>query len=115
MWQKIRERVMTMSKPGLLVTILVIVLGTVDLCFVVFGGTGSSVSNFLINAGYKSPVFIIGVGFVCGHLYGQMWEDTPEGWANRDAQKKRDLRTALFACMAYEGLRTIFVYVWSLI
>lgn len=60
---------------GLVTTILIITLGIVDLCFVLFGGTGSSVSSFLINAGFKSPVFVFGVGFVCGHLFGYM---TPE-------------------------------------
>lgn len=65
----------TMPMAGLVTTILIITLGIVDLCFVLFGGTGSSVSSFLINAGFKSPVFVFGVGFVCGHLFGYM---TPE-------------------------------------
>jgi len=65
----------TMSTAGLFTTILIIILGIVDLCFVLFGGTGSSVSSFLINAGFASPVFVFGVGFVCGHLFGYMRPD----------------------------------------
>jgi hypothetical protein len=62
----------TMSMAGLVTTILIITLGIVDLCFVLFGGTGSSVSSFLINAGFKSPVFVFGLGYICGHLTGYM-------------------------------------------
>ncbi len=61
-----------MTKARLITTILIITLGIVDLCLVVFGGTGSSVSNFLINLGFKSPVVVFTFGFVCGHLFGFM-------------------------------------------
>lgn len=63
---------MTMSLAGLITTIGVITLGIVDMCFVLFRGTGSSVSNFLILAGFKSPVMVFAFGFVCGHLFGKM-------------------------------------------
>jgi hypothetical protein len=105
----------TMSWSGLITTILIIVLGIADLCFVLFAGTGSSVSSFLVNAGFRSPVFCIALGFVNGHLTGQMYEDTPEARLAHDAQKKRDLRTALCVAIAYEGLRTLVVYLWGLI
>lgn len=59
-----------MSRTGLVTTILIIVLGIYDLCMVLFHGTGSSVSNFLTNAGVKSVPFTFAVGFVCGHLFG---------------------------------------------
>jgi len=62
----------SMPLAGLIVTVLIIILGIVDLCFVLVGGTGSSVSSFLINVGFKSPVFVFAVGFVCGHLFGMM-------------------------------------------
>lgn len=61
-----------MTKAGLITTILIITLGIVDLVFVLTGGTGSSVSAFLINAGFESPVFVFATGFVCGHLFGYM-------------------------------------------
>lgn len=64
-----------MKPVALITTIFIITLGIIDLCFVLFGGTGSSVSNFLIQAGFKSPVFVFATGFICGHLFGYM---TPE-------------------------------------
>ena len=65
-----------MKPAALITTILIITLGIVDLCFVVFGnGTSTTVSQFLINIGFKSPVFVFATGFVCGHLFGWM---TPE-------------------------------------
>jgi hypothetical protein len=62
----------TMSTAGLLFVIGSIVMGLIDLCFVLFGGTGSSISNFLVNTGYASPLFCFGVGVVCGHIFGRM-------------------------------------------
>lgn len=63
---------MTMSLAGLITTIGIITLGIVDLCFVLFKGTGSSVSNFMIQAGFKSPMLVFAIGFICGHLFGYM-------------------------------------------
>lgn len=63
---------MKMSLPGLITTIGIIILGIVDLFFVLFKGTGSSVSDFLIRAGFHSPVMVFAFGFVCGHLFGMM-------------------------------------------
>lgn len=63
---------MKMSLPGLITTIGIITLGIVDLFFVLFKGTGSSVSDFLIRAGFHSPVMVFAFGFVCGHLFGAM-------------------------------------------
>lgn len=63
---------LTMPTAGLVTTILIIVLGIYDLICVLISGTGSSVSNFLIQAGFKAPVVVFAVGFVCGHLFGYM-------------------------------------------
>jgi len=57
-----------MPLAGLLTTIAVITLGIVDLVMVLTKGTGGSVSNFLINAGVRSPtvVFMVGIyGIQC--------------------------------------------------
>lgn len=62
-----------MPLAGLVTTIGVIVLGTFDLCCVCFKGTGSSVSNFLINAGFRSPVYVFALGYIAGHLTGYMY------------------------------------------
>lgn len=68
-------KIFDMTKTGLIVTILVIGLMCYDLAAVLIGGTGSSVSNFLINAGIKSPVICFGAGWICCHLFGgQMFE-----------------------------------------
>jgi hypothetical protein len=79
-----------MTPAGLITTILIITLGIVDLCFVVFGGTSSSVSQFLINAGYASPTFMLGLGFVLGHLFGPMFLDTSRLKAAWDAYRYRE-------------------------
>jgi len=63
---------MRMPLSGLVVTILIIILGIYDLVVVLVSGTTSSVSDFLVRSGFKAPVFVFGVGFVCGHLFGYM-------------------------------------------
>lgn len=65
-----------MSIAGLLVTIGVITLGIVDLCFVLFKGTPSTVSDFLIRCGFKAPMVVFAFGFVCGHIFGYMKLET---------------------------------------
>jgi hypothetical protein len=61
-----------MSRTGLIITIGVIVLGIYDLVVVLFTGTGSSISQYLVNAGFRSPVIVFAFGFVAGHLFGNM-------------------------------------------
>lgn len=63
---------MTMPLAGLVFTILVIIMGLFDLGCVVFGGTGSSISSFLIQAGFKAPMIVFAMGYVMGHLTGYM-------------------------------------------
>lgn len=63
---------MTMHPAALAVTIAVIGLGIYDLIMVAFFGAGSSVSDFLINAGFKDPVIVFAFGFIAGHLFGYM-------------------------------------------
>ena len=61
-----------MSTTGLVITIAVVALGIYDLVVVLFSGEGSSISAWLINAGVKSPLIIFTLGFICGHLFGNM-------------------------------------------
>lgn len=61
-----------MSKTALVTTILIIVLGIYDLVCVVTGGVDRSVSQFLANVGFTSPMVVFAIGFVCGHLFGYM-------------------------------------------
>lgn len=63
---------------GLILTIAVIALGIYDLVVVLCTGTGSSISQYLVNAGFKSPVLVFAFGFVAGHLFGNM-NPIPEG------------------------------------
>lgn len=62
-----------MKPIALVVFILLLVLLVVDLGFVVFGGTKSSVSAFVVeNYGYDPDTFIAGI--VIGHLFFGMRE-----------------------------------------
>lgn len=63
---------MTMSIAGLITTICIIILGIVDLCFVLFSGAPSSISDFLIRVGFHAPMMVFSFGFVAGHLFGNM-------------------------------------------
>lgn len=101
------EMKMTMSKAGLTVFIILIVGGTIDLGFVLFGGTGSSVSNFLINAGFKSPVFSIMAGACFSHLFFYMTPDSE--WKDNTpwARIKRSGIMMICAVIIYEAIRRI--------
>lgn len=63
---------MTMSTTGLVITIAIVALGIYDLVVVLFTGTGSSISDFMIRSGFKAPMIVFTVGFVCGHLFAYM-------------------------------------------
>ena len=62
----------TMPVAGLVVTIAFTSLGIFDLWKVLITGTGSSISNFLINAGVRDPVIVGAAMFLMGHLWGGM-------------------------------------------
>lgn len=74
----------TMSPMALVFFILVITLGIVDLGFVVFGGTGESLSSWVVahSIGEKAlpyapplSIMIFAIGAICGHLF---WNMKPE-------------------------------------
>lgn len=101
------EMKMTMSRTGLIVFIFLIAGALVDLGFVLFGGTGSSVSNFLINVGFKSPIFSFTVGATVAHLFFYM---TPEAeWKEHTpwARIKRSGIMMICAVVIYEAVRRI--------
>lgn len=61
----------TMKTSALVTTILIITLGIYDLIAVMLSGnTSISVSRYLINAGFESPMFVFATGFVAGHIFG---------------------------------------------
>jgi len=99
-----------MSTAGLLTTIGVIVLGIVDLVFVLRTGTGSSVSNFLINAGLAAPMVVGAFFFVLGHLWGGM--RPKDEFANHKSIPKWKLfRICAFTVVLYEVVKIVFVKV----
>lgn len=99
-----------MSKTGLVVFICLIAFALFDLGLVVFGGTGSSVSNFLINVGFKSPIISFTIGACVSHLFFYM---TPEEeWKENTPwlRIKRSIFIMLAGIGVYEGLRRLVVY-----
>lgn len=61
-----------MGYAPLIIFIMFIVAGIIDLGFVVFGGTGSSFSNALINIGINAPFTAFVFGLIAGHLFFKM-------------------------------------------
>lgn len=67
-----------MGIAGLCVTVAVIALGVIDLALVIYGyvnqkTTESTISNFLIQLGFRSPFTVFVFGYVAGHLFGYMY------------------------------------------
>ena len=63
---------LTMKTSALVTTVLIITLGIYDLICVLVGGESVSVSAFLVNVGFTSPMVVFTIGFICGHLFGYM-------------------------------------------
>lgn len=70
-----------MPLPGLIVFITLIVLGIIDFGFVLFRGTGGTISNAMVQMGIKAPFWPFVFGCVCGHLFFYM---KPAGGTNAD-------------------------------
>ena len=108
--QKMSEvKKMRMNIGGLISFIGILAIAIVDLGLVVFGGTGLSVSAFLISHGFSSPIFVFAVGCTCGHLFFYMWPE--EQWSLNDvrAERKRQLITAICTMFCYEALRRLIM------
>jgi len=74
----------TMSTTGLVLTIVVIGLALYDLVLVLFSGTGSSISNFLVNVGIKSPVMSFCLGWLCSHFFGGHMHEVKDDMKDKD-------------------------------
>jgi len=61
-----------MTRTALVVTTCVIALGIYDLTVVAIGGVDESISRFLQNSAFGSPLISFTFGFICGHLFGYM-------------------------------------------
>lgn len=77
------NRKYTMSPVALITFILIVILGIVDLGFVVFGGTGDSLSSWIVanSVGEKAvpyapplSLFIFMAGAICAHFWWGMRE-----------------------------------------
>lgn len=61
-----------MKATALFCTIAMIILGIYDAIMVSFYGVDASISRFMQNTTFDSPVFAFMCGFVCGHIFGYM-------------------------------------------
>jgi hypothetical protein len=61
-----------MTKTAMIVTASVILLAIYDLYAVVTGGTNSSISRFMQDAGFDAPAIVFTCGFIAGHIFGYM-------------------------------------------
>lgn len=101
-----------MSTTALVFFICFFVLMFYDLIVVIKRGTNSSVSQFLINLGFKSPVFCITFGTAIGHLFIYMVPN--EHWGPDQSPYALITKNALMigsTMVIYEGVRRVFVYV----
>lgn len=57
----------SMNSTALVFFIFILGLGIYDLAVVVFSGTSSSISNFLVNLGLQSPIVSFVLGCIAGH------------------------------------------------
>jgi hypothetical protein len=61
-----------MTRTALIVTMGFIVLGIYDLIIVATNGVDQSISRFLQDTAFGSPLITFTFGFVCGHIFGYM-------------------------------------------
>lgn len=77
-----------MKPAGLVVFIAFIVVGMIDLGFVVFGGTGTTISAFMVGAGLRSPFWVLVFGILVGHLVFRMHPVCKNCERKADEQKR---------------------------
>jgi TRAP-type uncharacterized transport system fused permease subunit len=61
-----------MSRTAILVTTCVIILGIYDLVVVATNGIDQSISRFLQETAFGSPLITFAFGFIAGHIFGYM-------------------------------------------
>ena len=64
--------VLDMAPAALIFTIGVIALGIADLILVIRHKVTGSISQFVVNLGFKAPFVVFAHGVVAGHLFGYM-------------------------------------------
>ena len=103
---------LTMSTTALVFFILFFALMFYDMIVVLFKGTTSSVSQLLINLGFKSPVFCVTFGAALEHLFFYMIP-TDQWGPNKEPLVLLEKNAYLIICtiLIYEGVRRIFTYI----
>ena len=96
---------MNMPDAGLALCILFTALMLYDLWLVKFKGTGSSVSNFLIRSGFKSPVIVGGIMFLAGHLFGGMYLNADPKWYTPGYNIAFSIYLLAFGLIVFAGAR----------
>jgi hypothetical protein len=66
-----------MTTTGIVVTACFITLGIYDLIVVMRRGVGCSVSRFMQQAGFKSPIVSVVIGMLIGHFFMYMPPECP--------------------------------------
>jgi len=61
-----------MTKTGVFVVVIAIIVAIWDMIAVLRGGVESSVSKFLQTVGCKSPTFCVCLGILIGHFFAVM-------------------------------------------
>lgn len=72
-----------MTYTKLFVTIAMIIIGLYDAVAVTFFGVDGSISRYIQNLGFSSPIFVLMVGFLLGHFWGYM----PPEWYKKQPMK----------------------------
>lgn len=67
-----------MTNTAIVVLAACIIVGLWDAVVVARTGIGTSVSRFLQKLGFKSPVFVLMIGIVLGHVFFEMEPEAPD-------------------------------------
>ena len=62
----------TMRTTPLVIFVIFIVAGIYDFACVVFGGTGSTISAYMVKVGLSAPFSVFVIGLICGHFFFKM-------------------------------------------
>lgn len=78
-----------MTITAQIITAVVIGLGIYDSVVVLRTGVGTSISRVMQRAGFRSPLVVFVVGFICGHIFGYMQPEPPQQNTNEVATESK--------------------------
>lgn len=67
-----------MNTTPLVIFMIFIIAGIYDFACVVFGGTGSTISAFMVKMGLSAPFPVFVIGLICGHFFFAMKPEKQE-------------------------------------